>query len=215
LVEQVHSEKCREQDDTIDEKMSPRRPKSKSAIFVILAASVYIPKTYFLFSRYDHFRISFNVGARYIYGMIFITELLISLTCMEIKSRYTELHLLLKTRTGNCNLEEVRALHTTYSSLRDGHSLFAWHVGKFLLTDISQMVMLIMNGILSVFVNCLITKEGGELKSFSWCTTHGIFATDCIWRMCFLVLSCGALQTEACRILYFFSSLISIYDNNE
>jgi hypothetical protein len=194
--------------ETMDEKMFPRRPKSKSSFFVILAASVYIAKTYFLVSRYDNFRISFNVGARYIYGMILVTELLISLTCLEIKSRYAKLHSRLKTSTGNCNLEEVRALHTIYSSLRDGHSLFSWHVRKFLLTDISQMVMLIMNGILSVFVNCLVTKEEGEQKSFSWCTTHGIFATDCTWRMCFLMYSCGALQREACCIVFLPSNVL-------
>jgi hypothetical protein len=183
---------------TTDEKIFTHCLKSKSVFFVILASSVYISKTYFLVSRYDNFRISVNVGARYIYGMILFTELLISLTCMEIKSRYTKLHSILKTSAGNCNLEEVRALHTIYSSLRDGHSLFALHVSKFLLTDITQIVMLIMNGILSVFVNCLVTKEGGEQKSFSWCTTHGILATDCTWRMCFLIHSCGALQIEAC-----------------
>jgi hypothetical protein len=186
---------------TIDENISPC-PKSKAGFFVILAASVFIAKTYYLFSRYDHFRISFNIGVRFTYGMNLVTELLISLTCMEIKSRYTKLHSLLKTSTGNCNLEEVRALHTAYSSLRDGHALFAWHVGKFLLTDISQMVMLITNGILSVYVICL-TKEGGEQKSVTWCASNGIFATDCIWRMCFLVYNCGALQTEVC----FFSFL--------
>jgi hypothetical protein len=183
---------------TIDEKIFTRCPKSKSVYFAILATSVFISKTIFLFSRYDNFRISVNVGARYIYGMILFTELLISLTCLEIKSRYTKLHSILKTSAGNCNLQEVRALHTIYSSLRDGHSLFATHVSKFLLTDISQMLMLIMNGILSVFVNCLVTKEGGEQKSFSWCTTHGILAADCTWRMCFLIHSCGALQIEAC-----------------
>jgi len=184
----------------IDHKFS-HHPKSKAGFFAILALSVYIARTYYVFSRYDRFQISFNVGSRFIYGMTLFTEMLISLTCMEIKSRYAKLHSLLKTSNGNCNLEEVRALHTIYSSLRDGHSLFAWHVRKVLLTDISQMVMLIVNGILSVYVICL-NKEDRE-QSIGWCASNGIFAADCIWRICFLVHNCGALQTEACPIFSF------------
>lgn len=191
---------------TLDKEIS-HHSKSKAGFFVILTASVYIAKTYFLFSRYDHFRISVNIGARFIYGMILTTEQLISLTCMEINSRYNKLHSLLKTMTGCCSLEEVRALHTSYYSLREAHSLFAWHVRKFLLTDISQMLMLIMNGILSVFVICLVTNEGEEQKSFGWCASNGIFAADCIWRMCFLVRNCSALQTEAGRIVKFVLTL--------
>jgi hypothetical protein len=178
---------------TIDKTISPI-PKSKDVFFIVLTTSVFVAKTIFLFSRYDRFQISFNIGARFIYGMTLVTEQLISLTCVDMKSRYGKLHSLLKTRAGCCDLEEVRALHSTYSSLREAHSLFAGHVRKFLLSNISQMVLLIVNGILSVFVICLISKQQ---KSLSWCASNGIFATDCIWRLCFLVYNCGALQTEA------------------
>lgn len=180
----------------LDEQLSAS-PKSKAGLLVVLTASVYVTKIYYLVSRYDNFRISFNVGARFSYGMTIVTEQLISLMCMEIKSRYKILHLHLKSRNGCCSLGEVRALHSALIFTPVPFPSRNACVRKFLLADISQMVMLITSGILNVFLVCLIPKEGEEQKSIGWCAVNGMFAADCTWRLCFLVHNCGALQSEA------------------
>lgn len=181
---------------------SARRLRWNSDILMtIFTASVFIARVFFIFSQFDKFKVSFNIGigTRFIYGMTCVAEQLNSLMCMEIKSRYKKFHLLLKMQAGggDSSYKEVRALSSLFYSLRDGHMHLARHVRAFLLLDIAQLVLLVIHGILSVFLVCLVPKESDEQKLAAWCVSNGTtIATDCLWRVCFLVFNCGALQNE-------------------
>jgi hypothetical protein len=167
-------------------------------LMTIFTASIYVARVAFIFSQFDKYTISFNIGVRFVYGMTFVVEQWNSLMCMEIKSRYQKFHSKLKQQAGggDSTYEEVRSLSCLFNSLRDGHTHLVRHVCKFLLLDISQLFMLVLNGILSVFLVCMVPKEGDEQKSAGWCASNGLFAIDCLWRVGFLVQNCGALQNE-------------------
>jgi hypothetical protein len=187
----------------IDDTYAGQPPKWKrAALMTIFTALIYIARVSFVFSQFDKYQISFNVGVRFAYGMTFFTEQLISLMCLEMKARYENVHLLLKLKVGCINYKEVRALGSSLISLRDAHCLLIRHVRTFLLSDISQLVLLVTTGILNIFLCCLVPSEGEEQKSASWCATNVVFATDCLWRVCFLVRNCGALQNEVRRYSY-------------
>lgn len=121
----------------------------------IFTALIYTARVSFIISQYDNYFFSFNIGVRFSYGMTLVAEQLISLTCMEIKSRHKIFHTLLKKKVGSINYEEVRELSLLFTCLRDAQSRLVRHVRVFLLLDISQLVLLILTGILSVFLVCI------------------------------------------------------------
>jgi hypothetical protein len=168
----------------------------KDVLLAIFTSLIYIARVSFVFSQYDKYKVSFNIGVRFAYGMTLVTEQLISLMCLEMKSRYKKLHSLLILKVGCISYKEVHTLSSMLISLRDAHCLLMQHVRKFLLLDISQLVLLVTTGILNIFLCCLVPSEGEEQKSASWCATNGVFAADCLWRVCFLVRNCGALKNE-------------------
>jgi hypothetical protein len=165
----------------------------------IFTATIYVARVAFFFSQFDKYTISFNIGVRFVYGMTFVTEQWISLMCMQIKSRYQKFHSMLRQQAGDSTYEEVRALGSLFDSLRDGHTHLVRHVCTFLLLDISQLFILVLNGILSFFLVCMVPNEGDEQKSAGWCASNGLIAIDCLWRVGFLVHNCGALQNEVRR----------------
>lgn len=168
----------------------------RDVLMTIFTASIYVARVSFIFSQFDKYKISFNIGVRFAYGMTLVSEQLISLICLEIKSRYEKLHSLLKLKVGCLNYKEARALSSLFISLRDAHFRLIRHVPKFLLFDILQLVLLVTTGVLSVLLNCLVAEEQ---KSTAWCATNALFAADCLWRVCFLVRNFGALQSEVRR----------------
>lgn len=88
----------------------------------IFTAVIYTARVSFIISQYDKYMLSFNIGVRFSYGMTLVAEQLISLTCMEIKSRYKIFHVLLRKKVGSINLEEVRELSLLFTCLRDAQS---------------------------------------------------------------------------------------------
>jgi len=181
-----------------------RRSKIRACLFTVQTAAVIVVKTGLLFYHFDHFKLSFNIGARFIYGMILVLEQLISLLTLELFSRYKLVNQKLRRLKGQTNLIDVRLLHDLYKALIENSSILAQSCGRFFLLDLSQMFMLIINGFLNLFLVCLPPQSNNA----PYCVSRILFALDCLWRFCFITRNCGILHLEVrsyriCDLCYF------------
>jgi len=170
-----------------------RWSKIRVRLLTFVTAAIIVVKNGLLIYQFDHLKLSVNIGARYIYGMILVLEQLISLLNLELNARFKAFHQEIKDKNGHNDLKDLRLLHDVYKALFENQSLIAQSFGKFLLFDLSQMFILIINGFLNVFLVCLSMKNGEVNSDFC---VPAIFTFDCVWRFCFIARNCGSLQIE-------------------
>jgi len=171
-----------------------RWSKFRVYLITVQTAMFIVVKNGLLLYHYDHLKLSFNIGARFIYGMILVLEQLISILCLELLDRFKLINQKIRHLKGNTNLEDLRLIHDLYKALFKNHCLVAQSFGYFLFFDLSQMLMLMLYGFLTIFLVNLPRQNSEEDKLALFVSV--IFTLDCLRRFCFITRNCGRLQLE-------------------
>jgi hypothetical protein len=136
--------------------------------------------------------------ARYIYSVTLITEQLMSLMCLEMRSRLVCLNKKLKVlrSTINSDLSEIQSIQNAYRALLESQNLLSQCFTKFLLFDLSQMLFQIIGRIIDTF-GSYVSMEAQDTNGIHYLLLkNSVYILDCMWRFFAICWYCDALQSE-------------------
>jgi hypothetical protein len=164
--------------------------KFRSFFFPVFASVMLTAKISFLFIVIDRANIfNLSVVCRFIFGMNLVSELLISYLALELRSRFIVLNLRLKQLINADDLNTFESMHRVFVAVNESHYQFAKCIKRFLLTNNSQLLSMIVFRTLNLYFHC--EGEGTIL-----CLATAVYAADSSWRFCFVSTCCGLLQNE-------------------
>lgn len=169
---------------------------NKSYFFLCVTIFALVTKATLLIILVNYDSWIICLTTRYIYSVILISEQLLSLMCLEMRSRLDCVNkkLFLLRSIENLDLREIKSFQDAYRALLESQNFLSQSVKKFLLFDLSQMLFQIISRIVDT-LGYYVTLEARDTFNINL-LKNSVYVIDCIWRYFTICWCCGALQSE-------------------